>query len=66
MKKWNKRTYQEYLKYLTSLKDEKYHDFSLKLVSSKYELIGIRIPFLHKMAREISKTEKIKNYYFNI
>ncbi len=70
MKKWNKRTYQEYLKYLTSLKDEKYHDFSLKLVSSKYELIGIRIPFLHKMAREISKTDVISflnlgnNIYF--
>lgn len=52
---WNKENYQKYLKYLKSLSEVKYQEFSSKLTKSKYELLGIRVPTLRKMAKEISK-----------
>ncbi len=41
--------------YLASSADEKYRAFSAKLVSSKYSLIGVRIPEVRKIAKSISK-----------
>ncbi len=44
--------------YLFELKDDDYKDFTSKLTKTKYPLIGVRIPILKRLAREISK----KNY----
>lgn len=52
---WNKKTYKEYVNYLSSLKDDKYREFNSKIVSSKYIMLGIRIPILRKIAKEIFK-----------
>lgn len=52
---WNKEIYQEYLNYLLSLKEEKYQQFSSKLTLTKYKMIGIRIPLLRNMAKNIIK-----------
>ena len=41
--------------YIYSLRDEKYRKFTKKLVTSKYEIIGIRIPVLKKLAKDLAK-----------
>ena len=55
---------------LRSKADLEYLDFSKKIVNSSYELLGVRLPALRKLARDISKTEgyeeflkKPKEYY---
>lgn len=71
---WNNQTYQSFLKYLITQKDEKYKEFHSSLVlNSKYEMIGIRVPIMRKIAKEIAKTnmeEFLKyaenNYYEEI
>src|SRR5574344_41367 len=52
---WSTISYQKYLDYLLSLKETKYQVFSSKLTSTKYEMIGIRIPLLRSIAKNISK-----------
>ena len=58
---WNKKTYQKYLNYLKSLGDVKYKSFSLKLIKTKYEMLGIRLPILRDKAKNISQTN-IKSF----
>ena len=53
--KWTEEIYQEYLNYLISLGETKYGEFSSKLTPTKYELIGIRIPNLRQIAKNITK-----------
>lgn len=54
---WNKENYKKFLEYLESIKDEEYKKFHSSLVlNSKYEMIGIRLPIMRKIAKEISKT----------
>lgn len=55
--KWNKKVYQELINYLVSIKEERYKLFNLKLITTKYEMLGIRIPILRKLAKQISKTD---------
>ncbi len=50
--KWNE---DNFLSYIYSLRDEKYREFTKKLVTSKYEIIGIRIPVLKKLAKDLAK-----------
>ena len=70
---WNKKSYKEFLKYLKSLEDIKYREFHSKLTDTKYEIIGIRVPIMKKIAKEICKTDIEKffsvvsnNYYEEI
>lgn len=71
---WNAKTYQLFVQYLVNQKDEKYKEFHSSLVlNSKYEMIGIRVPLMRKIAKEIAKTnieEFLKyaqdNYYEEI
>ena len=44
----------ELLEKLNSLKEESYREFTLKLVSSKYCILGVRVPALRKLAKEYS------------
>ena len=54
---WNNQTYQSFLQYLITQKDEKYKEFHSSLVlNSKYEMIGIRVPIMRKIAKDIAKT----------
>lgn len=54
---WNKDTYNGFIKELINKKDEKYKEFHSSIVSnSKYEMIGIRVPAMRQIAKEISKT----------
>ena len=54
---WNTKTYQSFQQYLITQKDEKYKEFHSSLVlNSKYEMIGIRVPIMRKIAKDIAKT----------
>ncbi|MBO4293341.1 MAG: DNA alkylation repair protein [Clostridia bacterium] len=55
---WNKENYKKFIEYLISIKDEEYKKFHSSLVlNSRYEMIGIRLPIMRKIAKEISKTD---------
>jgi len=45
--------YNAFINYLKSLQDLKYKEFHSKLTFTKYEIIGIRVPLLRKIAKEI-------------
>lgn len=56
IKTWNQELYKEFVKYLISNQDKKYKEFHSSLVlNSKYEIIGIRVPAMRNIAKEIAK-----------
>lgn len=55
---WESTTYNNYLNYLKDQKDtDDFKKFSQRLITTKDKMIGIKIPKLRKLAKEISKTE---------
>ncbi len=52
---WDELKYQEFQEYLYSIREEDYKNFSSRLTKTKYIILGIRIPKLRKIAKEISK-----------
>ena len=55
---WTKENYGKFLEYLMSLKDDEYREFHSSLVLNlKYEIIGIRVPVMRKIAQEIAKID---------
>ena len=52
---WQEKDYEEYLEYLKSLREEEYQKFHQKLTTTKYEILGLRVPLQRKIAIEISK-----------
>ena len=46
----------ELIKYLCSIKDEEYRKFNEKIIKTN-NIIGVRIPILKKIAKEISKND---------
>lgn len=64
--KWNEETYRLFLNYLIAQKDEEYKEFHSSLVlNSKYEMIGIRVPTMRKIAKIIAKTTEIEAFLKN-
>lgn len=55
---WNKETYNQYIKKIFLNKDEKYAEFSIKTLNTKYNVIGIRLPVLQKEAKILAKEYK--------
>ena len=51
---WNKSDYQKFVDFLFSFEDLEYKNFNSKLVL-KNNLIGIRVPILKKIAKELAK-----------
>lgn len=52
---WNRSDYEEFVLFLHSIEENDYQKFSSNLTKSKYELLGIRIPNLRVIAKEIFK-----------
>ena len=52
---WDKETYQALLDHLTTLTDEQYKAFNAKLIPDAPDLLGIRVPVLRSLAKEIAK-----------
>ncbi len=56
-KTWNENEYKKFVEYLISLQDKKYKEFhSCLVLNSKYEMIGIRVPIMREIAKEIAKS----------
>ena len=53
---WTPETYNSFITKLETLKDDKYLEFSKKLTITKYRMIGIRVPVLRFLTKEIKKT----------
>lgn len=51
----NKDKYLEYVDYLKNIREEEYKKFNLKIITTNYEMLGIRLPILRSIAKEISK-----------
>lgn len=50
--------YEEFINHLKSIQDIKYKEFHSSLVlNSKYEMIGIRVPIMRNIAKEIAKSD---------
>ena len=54
---WTTKTYKEFLEYLESLKDDKFNEFNKKIVLTNDKTLGIKIPILKSIAKEIRKTD---------
>lgn len=51
----NKENYDDLLDYMKNLSDEKYRNFHSRLVPNTDNILGIRVPVLRKLAKDISK-----------
>lgn len=49
--------YREYINYLISIGEEEYKKFNSRIIFTKYEMLGIRLPKLRKIAKDISKKD---------
>lgn len=57
LKEWNEEEYKKFIEYLKSIQDKKYKEFHSSLVlNSKYEMIGIRVPIMRDIAKNIAKS----------
>lgn len=45
--------YNKFIKFLEDNKDENKSEFDKKLISTKFKILGLKIPFLRKLAKEI-------------
>ena len=52
---WNYENYQQFLQWLTNQQDIEYQKFHSKLILEECKVIGIRMPILKQIAKEISK-----------
>lgn len=52
---WDDEDYFELINYIKSLKDIKYIGFQEKIIPGVKDLIGVRIPYLRKISKDISK-----------
>ena len=53
---WKEQTFLELTNYLQTLSDEKYKNFNDKIINTSYKTLGLRIPVLKKISKEIMKT----------
>lgn len=60
IRKWNKKEYQTYLRFLKSIGEPEYREFHKKLTTTKYEILGIRVPKMRQIAKEKLKTDYLK------
>ena len=59
MGEWTKEKYEDFRKELLSQGEEDYKNFHEKLLCSQLPVIGLRVPFLRKAAKEIAKKDGI-------
>ena len=52
---WNKENYNKFIKYLKNISEKNYKEFSEKITFTKYEILGIRLPKLRYIVKEIIK-----------
>ncbi len=52
---WSQGDYDEFFSYICSLSDAKYREFSMKLIPGTADILGIRVPMLRDIAKQIGK-----------
>ena len=52
---WNANTYQQLLAFLKDHADESYRVFNSRIVKSSVPMLGVRMPILQKLAKQIAK-----------
>lgn len=52
---WNKKDILEFNKYIESIKQEEKIDFTKRIVNTKMEVLGIPIPMLREISKQIAK-----------
>ena len=52
---WSQGDYDEFFSYICSLADAKYREFSMKLIPGTADILGIRVPMLRDIAKQIGK-----------
>lgn len=57
---WNTEKYLEFVSYLKSISEEEYKNFHSKLTFTKYEILGIRLPKMRAIAKEIFKGDYLE------
>ena len=54
---WDNNSYNNFINSLKSISENSYKEFSEKITFTKYEMLGIRLPKLRSIAKEISKSD---------
>lgn len=54
---WDKAQYQNFIAYLCSIQEEGYREFQGKLIPNVRNFMGIRVPVMRQIAKEIGKGE---------
>lgn len=54
LNEWNDNNYNLLVSYLHDISDEKYRQFNIKIVPTEERIIGVRIPLLRKIAKDIT------------
>ncbi len=62
--KWSQDSYQKYQNSLKNQADSKYREFQKKLTTTRYEILGISVPKLRQIAKQISKTDLFSFFPF--
>ena len=52
---WGERDYEGLMSHLKTLAEEEYRDFCLRLTPTSLPMLGVRLPILKQVAREIAK-----------
>jgi len=55
--KFNAADYDSFINYLNKISEPEYKSFSEKLTNGKYSMLGVRVPLLRAVAKEIYKTD---------
>ena len=61
---WNDKTYNDFIKYLKSIGDSKTKAFNEKIINTRYEILGISMPVLRTIAKDISKTNYLEFFKY--
>ena len=71
--KWTDLEYKSVLDYLNINKEEKYKEFTERIITTKYEILGVRTPKVRQLAKQIKNIDvesfinlKNKKYYEEI
>ena len=52
---WTKKDYAEYINYLKEIGESSYANFHRRLTTTKYHILGVRVPKMRSVAKEIFK-----------
>ncbi len=64
-KEWNEEKYQKFINYLKTIQDKKYQQFQKKIINTKYEILGVRLPIIRKIVKKITNPQSFLQFCQN-